>query len=119
MNPLILNYSGGGYELLIPNVEGPAGAIGLILNPADEAASVKLLAESMSQGINQVVANSEFIFDVGGALEAETVESIFVGADSLLFGEQALGIFAAAEGETLLDAIIAAGEALLEFAAAL
>ena len=119
MNQLIINYSGGGYELLIPNVEGPAGTIGLILNAGDEAASVRLLAESMSQGIGQVIANSEFIFNAGGALEAETVESIFFSADSIRFSGEVLPFFSAAEGETLLDAIVAAGEVLLEVAATL
>lgn len=120
MLPLVLNYSGGGYELLIPNVDGPEGAIGLILNADDEAASVRLLAESMSQGINSVVENSEFIFDAGGPLDAEAVEAIFESADSLIFGvAEPIGIFAAEEGETLLESIVAAGEELVEFAAAL
>ena len=117
MPDLILRYEGGAYELIIPNVEGPDAAILLRLGTQDnEAMAVRLLAESMKGGVPEIVTNSEFIFS-NGQVTAAQVDAIFSSGDSLLFMEEtAVGIFEAEVGETLLDALELAGEALAEFA---
>lgn len=115
---LVLHYEGGGYELLVPNVEGPQGAIALLTNPDAEAASVRALAQAMQGGVEQVVEDAEYIFANADQISAETVQAIFSSSSQLTF-EGTEGIFAADEGETILDAIVEAGEVLAEFAAAL
>lgn len=117
MEQLILAYSDGGYELLISDVEGPQSVIQFIPNADDETAGVKLLAETMQNGVEDIVANAEYIFQDAQDVNETWVEAVFGSTDSLVFaGEQTIGIYAAEEGETLLDVLAEAGEALFEFA---
>jgi hypothetical protein len=115
MGDLVLVFANGAYELQIMNVE-VGGAISLVSTADDAAAGVKVLAESMAQGVDAIVANSGFIFDIGGEMTTEGVIQIFSSVDTILTAE-GVGIFAATEGESLLEALAAAGEALLEFLA--
>lgn len=109
MPNLILVYSGGGYELAVPEM----GTIGLLTNPQNEAQAVQVLAEAMQQGPGQVVADAEYIFENADQVDLEVIEDVFGSADQLLFGAEA--IYTCEEGETLLDVIEAVGEALAAF----
>lgn len=117
MEQLILAYSDGGYELLISNVEGPQYVNQFLPNADDETAGVKLLAEAMQNGVEDIVANAEYIFQDDEIVNEAWVEAVFSSTDSLVFdGGQPLGIYAAEEGECLLDVLTEAGDALFEFA---
>lgn len=102
MNPMSITYQGGTYELVIGNV----GSVELV----DTADVVQLLAQSMAKGVEEVVANSEFIFSQG-SLSTEEVEALFTDADTLFL--EAMQIFDASEAGSLLLAIEEAGEALV------
>lgn len=102
MNPMTVTYQGGTYELVIGNV----GSVELV----DTDTVVQLLAESMAKGVEEVVANSEFIF-AQGELPTEQVEAMFSGVDTLFL--EATQIFDASQVGSLLAAIEEAGEALI------
>lgn len=95
--------NGGVYELVIENV----GVIGLV----DDPAVVQTLAESMSAGIETVVANAEYIFEA--AMNNDMIVGLFEGATELTL-EGAMVFDAGALGlGSLLEALGAAGDALL------
>ena len=120
MEQLILAYSDGGYELLISDIEGPQSVIQFIANADDEAAGVKLLAESMQNGVEDIVANADYIFQDSQTVNESWFEAVFSSTDSLVFaGEEIFGIYSAEEGESLLDVLPEAGEALFDFALSL
>ncbi|WP_402465984.1 hypothetical protein [Isoptericola aurantiacus] len=107
MAALSIVYSGGAYELVIPN---SGGAVVKIVDALDNPAyGVENLAAAMQDGAEQVVADSQYIF--GDDVSLDFVQTIFASADSLELGSAT--IFAVENlGETLLEFLAEAGEAL-------
>jgi hypothetical protein len=99
--PLTITYQGGQYELVIPN----QGSVGLV----DTEDVVQTLAEAMTKGVGEVLAQSEFIFS--NTVDRGMIEGIFSSASELALETEV--VYAAAEGATLLDFLAAAGTALL------
>jgi hypothetical protein len=101
--PLNIVSVGGQYELIIPNQTS--------VQLVDTEDVVQTLANAMADGIDEVVAQSEFIFAGGDALSDEAIAGIFQSASALAL--EAEVIYSAESGATLLEFIVDAGEALL------
>ena len=108
MASLLLHNVGGGWEIRVANTDQVI-ALRLGEQGVDEAASVRNLAQAMSRGANQVVADAEYIFENAPQVDAQFVQTLFGGADELFMEE----VVVFASKATLFEEITEAGEALL------